>query len=413
MSATATTIKLICLDRETGRETWTRTPAELPEAAASVRTGNYSGTPLILPASLTGADDDSVLVIARGGQENQFDDCYAVCLSLKTGQYRWSTYLGSAARSYDPDGSVDPSQISLADGRVFVMTNLGSVAALNPADGRILWLNSYARDASFNPQQMFRARQFGNGIQPQTSSNSGAWAHNPVVVSDGVVYTLPRDARQLFIYDADTGAEKKRLPMNAFGGANVLLGVHHGEVCLTNEKELLLVDWKRYQDGDQRISTHWSRDVSTLDKANAEILTQPDAICGRGFMTADSVFVPTRYHLVQCALKDGRITQFYPPRGMFTKEQGPGNMLITAHDVVVAGQTHVDVYTDLALVRQRFDSAIAAAPSDPQPRLGYADALFAGGDLTGSLARVDEAIELLGGSIPCGPERCATASLRP
>ena len=138
----SSTIKLVCLDRDTGRELWMRTPADLPDSIAVLHTADYCGTPLVLPSAVaghgSGAADDSVLIVARGGKENQFDDCYVVCLSLKTGQYRWSTYVGSATRSYDMDGStsIQPSQMALADGRVFVMTNLGTVAALDPSDGR-------------------------------------------------------------------------------------------------------------------------------------------------------------------------------------------------------------------------------------------------------------------------------------
>jgi hypothetical protein len=72
------TIKLVCLDKETGRELWTRTPADLPDSVAALRTADYCGTALLLPASVAGNAEDSVLVVARGGKDNQFDDCYVV-----------------------------------------------------------------------------------------------------------------------------------------------------------------------------------------------------------------------------------------------------------------------------------------------------------------------------------------------
>ncbi len=386
-----TTVKLVCLDRDTGKELWTRTPADLLEPAA-IRTGHYSGTPLVIPARLTPFGEDCVMVIARGGPENQFDDCYAICLSLKTGQYKWSTYLGSATRNYEPDGPTsDPSQTSLADGRIFVMTNLGTVASLNPADGRILWLNSYSRDAVMNPEQMFlRARQFNNGFpqQGQSSSNS-AWAQNPVFVSDGCVFALPRDAKELFIYDAGSGAEKNRIPTSAYDNAGVMLGARDGAVCLTSDKGVYVINWAKYQDGDQRIATRWHEPDVTHNEGSD--------IIGRGFITSDSVFLPTKNRLIQLTWKSGKTLAFYPSEGNFTGDQGPGNILVTSHNVVVAGQKYVDVYTDLSMVRLRYESQIAAAPGDPKPLLAYAYALFNGGDRQGATARVDQAIDLIGG----------------
>ena len=37
-----------------------------------------------------------MLAIARAGKGNQFEDCYVICLSLSSGDYKWSTYLGKA-----------------------------------------------------------------------------------------------------------------------------------------------------------------------------------------------------------------------------------------------------------------------------------------------------------------------------
>jgi outer membrane protein assembly factor BamB len=395
------TVKLVCLDRDTGQALWVKTPAELPDAAAAVRTGGYDGTPLFIPANLTPYGEDCVVAIARGGRENQFDDCYAICLSLKTGQYKWSTYLGSATRSIDLEGSpiTDPSQASLANGRVFVMTNLGTVASLDPADGRIIWLSGYAREAVVNPEQMIMNARMRNGLQVQNTSSNSAWAQNPVFVSDGYVFALPRDAKQLFVYDGNSGVEKCRIPMGAFDNAQVMLGVREGRVCVTSDKGVFVIDWQKYLAGDRDHRVPWHEDdITGMDRSE---------ICGRGFVTSDSIYLSTRNRLIQKTWKSGRTVQNYPHDGSFTSEQGPGNILVTAHDVIVAGQTHVDVYTDLALVRQRFESAIAAAPNDPEPRIGYADALFAGGDMEGTLARVDQAIDLLGGmnSMRSGPGR--------
>ena len=47
----------------------------------------------------------------------------------------------------------DTSEMSLAEGRLFVLSNLGTIAALDPNDGHMFWLNSYPRDVLDSPIQ--------------------------------------------------------------------------------------------------------------------------------------------------------------------------------------------------------------------------------------------------------------------
>jgi outer membrane protein assembly factor BamB/tetratricopeptide (TPR) repeat protein len=396
------TIKLVCLDRDTGRELWTRSPADLPDSIAALKTAEYCGTPLVIPAALAGRSsaansvpEDCVLVAARGGQQNQFDDCYIVCLSLATGQYRWSSYVGSATRVFDMEAftSSQPTQMSLADGRVYVMTNLGTVAALDPADGRVLWLSAYDRDNSDNPEAMFlRARRFGQpGGMPVAGSKP--WAHNPVYVDGGYVYVLPADSKKLFVYNESTGNREKAIPLTAFHNADLMLGIIRGGVCLTSENDLYVLDWQKYaEDADASTYIRWKRERLTA------IDGKENSVVGRGFITADSIYIPSTQRIYIISIRSNKIVREIPSNdGTFTGEQGPGNLLVTAHNVIVAGQTRVDVYTNLDRVRQRFETAMAAAPNDPQPRMEYAEALFTGGQTADSLARVDEAINLIGG----------------
>lgn len=413
----SSTVRLVCLDRDSGRELWTRTPAELPDSLVALHTGEYSGTPLYLPAAIAGRiagssapPEDCVLVVAHGGTENQFDDCYVVCLSLKTGQYRWSTYVGSATRNLDFEGMSDtePSQMSLADGRVFVMTNLGNVAALDPSDGRVLWLDSYQRDNSDIPEVMFLrggGRRWG-GQMPNAANPSKPWAHNPVFVDGGYVFVLPNDCKQLFIYDENTGVEQQRLPMSAMDDSDVVLGVKHGILYTTSEKGVFAIDWKKFNPDRPGSFTLWKEDL-IFGGRSGKPDPEPNTVCGRGFLTADSVFVPTRFRLVQCSQKSRRIVEIYPASGSFTGTQGPGNVLVTARNVVVAGQTEVEIFANLDRVRQRFDQAIAAAPNDPQPRMDYAEALFSGGQTADAIAHVDDAIKVIGGlsAMRSGKER--------
>ncbi len=391
-------VRLVCLDRATGRERWKATPADLPDAAGAARTAEYGGTPLGIPAAVAGTPDDAVLVVARGGKDGQFDNCYVVCLSARSGQYRWSTYIGSGTRSFDGETifGQDPSQLSLADGRAFVMSNLGTVAALDPADGRVLWLDAYTRDNSENVTDIMQRQQSGNAAPGRP------WSCNPVVVQGGHVFALPADAKSLFVLDAATGQQLRRVDMKQFGNADVLLGVRDGFAVLTADHAIFGVDWRQYAP-DNPQSARWQEEPWFGD-ANTST-----SIAARGFLTANGIYVVNGENLSELDWRHHKLVSQYPSNGTFDKTggQGPGNILVTSQNVVVAGQDRVDVYTDLGVVRAKYEREMAAAPTDPEPRVRYATALFAGGQTTDALVRMDEAIGLVGGegSMRSGPGR--------
>ena len=103
---------LVCLDRTTGREQWRTAPTDFPESTGPVRTLQLAGTPLVY--------HNSIYVLARGGEQAQFEDLYLICLSL-TGQYRWSRYIVSA-NAFNPFTETmqqtAASELAVADGRV-------------------------------------------------------------------------------------------------------------------------------------------------------------------------------------------------------------------------------------------------------------------------------------------------------
>ena len=362
---------------------------------------------------MTGSADDSVLAVVRGGKDVQFDACYVACLSVRTGAVRWVTFVGSGLRSVDGEGSVnqDPSQLALADGRAYVMTNLGTVAALDPADGRVVWMTGYARDVTAAEEGVRRFQP----VMP-TSGSTKPWARNPCLVQGGRVFALPADARTLLVLDAATGRSLKQIVTTNLAGdgdtPNVLLGVYDdvlrgggGTVqCLamTGDKHVYGVDWRAYNPGNDIVTppvrpTAIRLKGETITGGSGTANTDDCAVAGRGFLTARSIFVTTPQTLIEYDWHTGKIANTYPAAGTFTGGQGPGNVLVTAQDVVVAGRDRVDVYTDLPAVTARYQREIDAAPADPDPRVRFANVLFAGGQPTEALARIDQAVGLLGG----------------
>jgi outer membrane protein assembly factor BamB len=399
--------RLVCLDRRTGRERWTVRPRQLPESAGNARDLDFSGSPLVV--------GDNVYVLGRGGKGMQFEDCYVLCLAREDGKLKWASYLASAnvaGQAFDFDatmsGGQSVSHLAYSSGRLFCNTNLGAVAAVGAYDGTIAWLNVYPReDAPAGPIAM---RRMGYR-QRQTEK---PWAFNPVIVSDGKVFVLPNDAKHAHVYDAGNGAEIKRVALSSFEGASALLGVSGDRLVVASESKIFCVNWPKYDPAAEPVKNLFWR-TNELRRgggagapgAAGAASALDEGIRGRAFVAADSVFVPTGWQLLRLSLSSGKTLSSYPATGQWSEDEGPGNVLATAEHVVIAGPTRVNAYTDLALAVRKLESAVAAAPSDPEPRLRYAEIMFVSGRLDVALAKLDEAIELLGGraALTAGPNR--------
>jgi hypothetical protein len=125
-----------------------------------------------------------------------------------------------------------------------------------------------------------------------------------------------------------------------------------------------------------------------------------EALRGRPFVTAEAVYFPTEWALYQVSMKTGKMLDQYPPQNRPGWDDGEeaGNVLVTQDHLVLAGPSRVNVYTDLKLAMAKLDSAVNAAPTDPEPRLRYAEVMFVAGKPDLALAKLDEAIAVAGGA---------------
>lgn len=396
--------RLVCLDRATGREVWTislQTTPDIPknDDEKAIRTLSMSGAPLVV--------GDSVLAVGRSSRNNQGEDCYVLSFDVNTGKFRWACYVassGAPANMYGaPPANDKTSHLAYANGRVYVMTNLGAVAALDAYSGTIVWLNIYPLDQ----QKNVRGRQFNPfvGGRQTAASKLKPWQFNPVLLADGKVFVLPDEGKNLLIYDAVTGRDIKRISLEGLAKWNnrsgsgqaeqtdrpaTLVGINGPRMVLASESRLLCIDWQAYDEG---------KFPGTDDSMIFWPSTVPDRLVGRPFMTADAVYMSDTDRLRRLDIKSGLAVNQYPawPR-QWDEDEGPGNVIVSGDHVILAGADSVDVYTDLTLATAKLDAEVAAAPNDPEPRLRYAEVMFVAGQGREAVRRLDEAIKLLGGA---------------
>src|SRR4029079_12412527 len=130
---------------------------------------------------------------------------------------------------------------------------------------------------------------------------------------------------------------------------DLLLAVRGERAYLASKKKVYCVDWRKYDADNPANALLWR---------TAEF----SEIIGRPFVTADSVFLTDRSKLSRIENVGGRVAEYYPKAATASwdaKEEGPGNVLITADHVVIAGANSVYGFTDLTLARARLDKEVA------------------------------------------------------
>jgi len=400
--------RLVCLDRNTGKEIWTTSPPSLPEAQSALRDLQMGGSPLIV--------GDNLYIIAHSSR-GRFEDCYVLCYGLANGQFHWASFIANSSSEMNVSAFADDSilysdsvsHLAYASGRLFVVTNLGAVASLDAYTGAIDWLDVYPRTQSspipvgFN-QPMLRP---GSATVP--------WTYNPAVVEDSKVFVLPSDSENLFVYDAGSGnllqqialadLQEGRDPNVPYSPdvPDTLLAVKDDLIYLAGSRQVWQVPWRSIEhDKPADFTPRYWRSADAGD--------QSPQVRGRAFVTADAVYLPTQLCLRRILLGTGSLDSLnssFPKTGWDEGQEGPGNVLVTEDHVIIAGDRQVAVYTDIQRARSKLDREIAEAPADPETRLHYAEVMFAAAQADIAQAKLEEAFELLGGeqSLRPGPLR--------
>jgi tetratricopeptide (TPR) repeat protein len=175
-------------------------------------------------------------------------------------QLQWRTMV--CAAESPGRGSIDEithNLLTLAEGRLYLNTNLGAVASLSADDGRILWLSTYPRaKAGEDHAHLFRDL-------------------TPCVYDQGTLFVAPADSPQLFAMDAMTGLVRWA-SRPSFDDVVHLLGVAKGNL-IASGRNLWWLD------------AATGKLVTSFPEPSSSGQVQP---FGRGVLVGDIVVWPTR-----------------------------------------------------------------------------------------------------------------------
>lgn len=388
--------QVVCLDRQSGKRKWSTAldRLKLPAADAALNQGIFYGTPVVV--------GDSIYLMVRTTRGNQFDECHVMALRAADGAYQWSAYVASTSLgnrfAQIDDGSANAlgatGQLSYADGRLYVLTNLGALACLDASDGKTLWLDIYPRSTD----QPDRA---GNRFIGQSAGITKPFTIDPPIVHGSQVFVMPGDSPSVLVYDAASGDLVATVPRAliappahdpAFEPADMMLAVVGPTLVLGNRGDIFTVPWQKYDPAQSLVANGGKFRRFTSDGDNAD-----DGIRGRPFVSGKFVLVPTGDKLYRMSLDQLKFQSIYPAQGRWDDEESAGNVVATADNIIVAGPTRVTAYADLGVATAKLDEQLKTSPGDVEIHLRYAGLLFAAGRPQDGVAKLDAAIAKLGG----------------
>lgn len=299
--------ELVGVDMERqGDVTFRVTPDILDSQAISPEATHWSfeGSPVV--------SGGRVYVTARRGTPE--DETTVACFSADTSRLIWKRRVCVNVRNVpDHYNLVGHQLLTLGDGRLFLNTSTGAIAALDAATGRMLWVVTWPVDSDETYDE---------------ESNPQRHGLVPGLYHGGILYAVTQ-ANELFAFDATTGQPTWQRQIR--DRILHILGIADGRLIVSG-------------------NSLWALDVHTGDDAwlpQPRIgFEDPDGFgYGRGVVTARSVYWPLRDEILQVDHRAGEITRRIPLRQAYGLQGG--NLLIAGNHLIIAQADRIDALTDV------------------------------------------------------------------
>lgn len=337
--------EIVCLDQRSGQLQW-------KVACQNLLPGKFGRS--IWPTCIPLAGRRAVFLLVMATQPGTgMNELNLVRLRASTGQVQWTRYLctiAGPAYGISPFNSVSMIP-AMADRTLYISTGLGADMAVDIDSGQVAWLrlNKMAYTAM-------------TGMQYGIARRTLPWQINSPVVAGSRVITMDnglQDAATLHIYNRRTGAKLLSLSGPSLHHADMLLGVIHGNILLLGNR-LWAVNIKTGK------PSWFSATIRTFGQ-----------LTGRPFLTQHDVYLPLNTGLLLVHTADGHTNTLARwPAGI---SEPSGNLLVTAHEVIVVNDHLTAGYARWADALAYLNGQIKAHPNRPDTYLTLSEVAFRSG----------------------------------
>ena len=266
------------------------------------------------------------LYVVLRRRDNLRAQCHVACFQIKAhrADLRWRRFI-AAAETVGQGRCIEYTHTLLAmdQGRLYVNSNLGAVAALRADDGQIRWIARYPRTAVFDGDPDRSRRHLYRDL-------------NPCLIFKDRIFVAPTDCDQIFALDAATGMMLWTAGPGRAADAVHLLGVGGRHLVASGDR----LYWIDIDDG---------RLVSRFPERVQDALRG----YGRGVLAGHEIYWPTRdriYIFDQDGMRQRRQPIDLAPLG------ATGGNLVIADDVLlIAGADRLVAFGAARTDRLRAD----------------------------------------------------------
>ncbi|QDV48643.1 outer membrane protein assembly factor BamB family protein [Gimesia fumaroli] len=288
---------LVCLDLDQGQGKllWKISSAQLREQNF---VWSFEGAPVI-------SGDRLFVVLHRGFPEVQTN---VACFSTATGELIWNQKVCLALRNIEEGTNyITHLLLTLAEGQLFLSTDMGAIASLSSRDGKINWLVTYPGE---------------DRVSKHALSNHMETGIVPCLYDRGILFAAPQDSSELMAFDADTGLLlwRRALPQQVRN----LLGVNHSTLIVSGN-QLFGIDRTTG-------AVRWK--VGSQDPEGFGF--------GRGVLVGEFVYWPLREEILVVNTERGSLKQRIALRALHG-EMG-GNLIIAGPRLLVAQPQKVTAF---------------------------------------------------------------------
>lgn len=382
--------RLFAFDRKTGTELWDHTPPLLWEGEE----GNYAENMSLAGSPVAAGTRVIVPCYLMQGRI----DFHVACYDVSTGERLWSTQLISGQRGLNMFGrherEFSAPPVRIEGDRAIVLTQLGTVAALDIYTGQILW------------QSLYEQIPLPRNHQFRSTPRAKYWRNAPPVVADNTVLATPIDSEYLVAFDLEEGTVLWSYPYSLFNQSSRRSSSSDITTLLGADDDTLYFGGGRLAafhspaglsklSNQSRLTSIWSYPIDAVDGSDKA----PRAILGR-----DELTYASRNGRVAVDKYTGTLRR--PSSLPWEFEEGQiqliGNlhlgdgMLFTATGEEVSGLFDWNILETRALQRIETDpSDIAAILTLSQIREQHGEMMYQNGDVRQALVRLQEARDFL------------------
>ncbi len=355
-------VSLVSLDALSGSELWRVKPWDLDPA---LEKASFDGTPM--------GGEGRVYTLVKRVQVSGLHDLYLTAVSEDDGRLLWRRHIASS--STDGNYNTGPlARMVLHHGVVYVSDNRGTVCALDSRIGTVRWLTILPGEGLVSPTGR-RVVIPVKDIPP------------PVVVQAGLIVPPALGGDIHTLLDTQTGRVLRELTDHDWG--EVL-------ACYVAGSDVLAVGGGVSCYDGETLEPLWH---APMDNASFGVLRGRPAVDPRMGVPSTTigtatdrpggvVVLNTDRRLISLSLVDGKVLSDVPT-------ESPGNIVITAGQVLVADADALQGYTDWSVAHAQITERASLDPSDPQPGLALARLALRTGRDDGVIEGIDLALASL------------------